>query len=241
MEKDNQVRKKIARVATTYLKNLLTLNSAIITLTKEYTLFDNFMSLHNKYVETIKYEDNLRREGKPTNSIKINGETMSMRDLMVELRLSLIVNKADSIALKVEEIDELLEYVKESIEKYGLGYIPRSLNENFFIRDVLRRLRDDMAKNLSEESMEKYNRVSNFMSYVYFDENIGVQPETSGRIEIGNDGLFKIFNHSGKAICNFTNDGINEIPETVDCDFHELTKILSFMSVDNESKGKNTK
>lgn len=77
MENEIQLRKEIARVTTTYLKNLLTLNSTIITLIKEPTSFDNFMSLYNKYLETIKYEDSLKREGKPTNSIKINGETIS--------------------------------------------------------------------------------------------------------------------------------------------------------------------
>lgn len=241
MENDIQVRKEIARVTTTYLKNLLTLNSTIITLIKEPISFDNFMSLYNKYHETIKYEDSLKREGKPTNSLKINGETISMRDLMVELKCALVVNKADSIVLNDEEIDELIAYLRESIEKYGLGNIPCSLNENFFMRGVLRRLRDDMAENLSEESMEKYNRVSEFMSYVYFDENIGVQPEVSGRIEIGYGSLFKIVNSSGKVICNFTKEGVNEIPETVDNAFCELTKFFKAMATDYEQKRKNTK
>lgn len=241
MENDIQVRKEIARVTTTYLKNLLALNSTIITLTKDPITFDNFMSLYNKYLETIKDEDRLKREGKPTNSIKINGETISMRDLMVELKCALVVDRSDSIALNDDEINELVDYLQESIEKYGLGDIACSLNENFFMRGVLRRLRDDMAENLSEESMEKYNRVSDFMSYIYFDENIGVQPEISGRIELGYGSLFKIISSSGKTICNFTNEGVNEIPETVDYAFCELTKIISIMAADYEEKNKNIK
>lgn len=241
MENDIEVRKEIANFTTTYLRNLLILNRTLITFTKEPITFANFMSLYNKYLETIKYEDRLKHEGKPTNSVKINGETIAMRDLMVDLKCALVVDKADSIALNDDEINELVDYLGESIEKYGLGNIPCSLNENFFMRGVLRRLRDDMAENLSEESMAKYNRVSDFMSYVYFDENMGIQPEISGRIEIGYDSLFKIISSSGKAICNFTNEGVNEIPETVDYAFCELTKIFSIMATHHEEKGKNTK
>lgn len=241
MENDIQLRKEIARVTTTYLKNLLTLNSTIITLIKEPITFDNFMSLYNKYLETIKYEDSLKRKGKPTNSLKVNGETIAMRDLMVELKCALVVDKADSIVLNDDEINELVDYLGESIEKYGLGDISCSLNENFFMRGVLRRLRDDMAENLSEESMAKYNRVSEFMSYVYFDENIGVQPEVSGRIEIGYGSLFKIVNSNGKVICNFTKEGVNEIPETVDNAFFELTRFFKAIATDYEQKRKNTK
>jgi hypothetical protein len=127
---DNQ-KKEIATTAILYLKNRMMINQKLISMGDNQMAFESFMNIYNKYMKVIDYAEEHpdEMEDDDENQISFVEKTFQLKSDFVRLN-------ADSIVMSEEQIDELMLYIKESIEMFGLNSTD-FYNENDFVRKVL--------------------------------------------------------------------------------------------------------
>ena len=197
-------RKEIAKFATQYLKNRMMINQKLISMGESQIDFEKFMTLQDKYLEILDYA-----EEHPTERIEEDGEQISLAEKTMELKRDFVRRNADSIVMTEEEIDELMSYIKESIEKYGLKSTD-FYNETFFIRDALSQLVNNIKETKKEETDERLKRIEMFLSYARANDNVGFCRATEGCIYY-RDSKFYISTHNSKPFCRINEEGINEV------------------------------
>ena len=156
MELNEDLRKELARVTVKYLRSRMLLTQQIIKNKEDKIDFDVFMALYNRFEDTIE----MKKENEES-VLEINGTKIPMKDFLISGKDKLVKIKSDYIILTENQIDEIMEYVKESIEKYGIGENCFYSNETYFLRRVLRTLKE----NISDKEQDKKKRVGDFLSY----------------------------------------------------------------------------
>ncbi len=197
MELNEDLRKEIARVTVKYLRSRMLLTQQIIKNKEDKIDFDVFMALYNRFEDTIE----MKKENEES-VLEINGTKIPMKDFLISGKDKLVKIKSDYIILTENQIDEIMEYVKESIEKYGIGENCFYSNETYFLRRVLRTLKE----NISDKEQDKKKRVGDFLSYFYLNESQGFNRGISGRIQCGGNKIFEIITHDFKTFCTFDKD-----------------------------------
>lgn len=198
---ENQ-RTEIAKFSILYLKNRMMINQKLISMGENKIDFENFMTQYNKYLRIIEYA-----EEHPSEIIDSDND-ISFFEKVNQLKNNFVQHNVDFIVMTESEIDELMSYIKESIEKYGLNSTDY-YNETFFIRGILKQLADKIKETESEESKEKIERLETFRSFVQASENVGFCKTIEGRISYNNK--FYISTHNLKPVCRINEEGINEI------------------------------
>lgn len=207
-------KKEIARFSVAYLKKRMMINQELISKDENKIDFETFMAEYNKFEKWLefaeKYPDKI-------NEIDEFNVPFSFSESVFSLEKEFISANSNSIVLTENEIDELMGYIKESIEKYGVrNYGLRDpeykSNETFFIRKVLDTLVNEMAVIKNELEIEKLKRIEKFRSYFYLNDNTGFCRKIQGRIgyEYPN---FYISTHNYRSVCKINENGINNINE----------------------------
>ena len=227
---ENQ-KKEIAKATISYLKNRMMINQKLISMSDNQIDFEAFMTPYNKYLKIIDYVEEHSDEMEDSDENQI-----SFAEKIVQLKEDFVRDNVDSIVMTEEEIDELMLYIKESIEKYGLNST-YFYNENDFMRKVLSQLVEKMSETKDETTDEKIKRVKNFLTFTQIDENVGFCQTIEGHIFYDNDGKFCISTHNLKRVCEINKEGINEITsnELDDEDFLIADKIYVGYLTDNEN------
>lgn len=209
-------RKEIAKFVVVYLKNRMMIKQKLISMTDNQIDFETFMTSYSKFLDI---KNNLVDDS--------FSETVSMMEYD-------FVRNADCVVMTEEQIDELMGYIKESIENYGL-YSKYFYNETIFVREVLEELVFKMEKTESEIKCEKLKRIEQFLSFTQIDENIGFCEAISATIY--NEDKFCISSYDAKCICTINNEGINEITsnELDDEDLLIADKIYAGYLTNNEN------
>lgn len=199
---ENQ-KKEIATTAILYLKNRMMINQKLISMGDNQMDFESFMSLYNKYLEIKDYV-----EEHPNEMINSDKNQISFVEKIEQLRRDLIRLNADSIVMTEEQIDELMLYIKESIEKYGLNST-HFYNENDFVRKVLSQFVEKLSETKDKATNDKIKRAKKFLTFARINENAGFCQTIEGHISYDNDKFF-ISTHNLKPVCKINREGINE-------------------------------
>ena len=199
---ENQ-KKEIAKAGILYLKNRMMINQKLISMGENQINFETFMTLYNQYLNIIEYA-----EGNPNEMVDSNEDQISFVEKIEDLKSDFVRLNADSIVMTEEQIDELMLYIKESIEKYGLNST-YFYNENDFVGNVLSQLVEKMSETKDEATDEKIKRVKNFLTFTRINENVGFCQTIEGHISFS-DGKFFISTHNSKPVCKINKEGINE-------------------------------
>lgn len=199
---ENQ-KKEIAKTAILYLKNRMMINQKLISMSENQIDFETFMTLYNKYLKIMDYA-----EEHPNEMVDSDENQISFAEKIGELERDFVRLMADSIVMTEEQIDELMLYIKESIEKYGLNSTD-FYNENDFMRKALNQLVEKMNETKDEATNEKIERVKKFLTFTRVNENVGFCQTIEGHISYCN-GEFFISTHNLKPFCKINKKGINE-------------------------------
>ena len=200
---DNQ-KKEIATTAILYLKNRMMINQKLISMGDNQMAFESFMNIYNKYMKVIDYAEEHpdEMEDDDENQISFVEKTFQLKSDFVRLN-------ADSIVMSEEQIDELMLYIKESIEMFGLNSTD-FYNENDFVRKVLSQFVEKLSETKDKAIEDKIKRANNFLTFAYADENVGFCQTLEGHISYDN-GYFFISTHNSKLVCKINKEGINEV------------------------------
>lgn len=230
MNKINRsVMSKIADETIDYLKSRMLLNQDLISKKQNNMDFKTFMALYNKYKYAIKIQRAVSKK-------KLIETTPEGRNIL-KSRKEFIMNYADSIVLTEKDIDELMGYVREFIEEYGIPSL-NSQNETRFLINVLNELKDSFELDSTGNTNQKYERICDFESYFRLTYNQGFCPILSGEICSDSDSIFKIINHEHNIICEFDNNGINVVNKPVNEDIYIASKMYFGSMLVNNPNGK---
>lgn len=177
-----------------FLRKRLELTQELICIRSEGVPYETYTNLCNKYRELIALEDEKRELGEEVSTMEKDGKTISMRRVYVEMLNDIKNTQAEKVIFSKEIIDEILNYVRESISTYGIDS-DYMCNETFFLRGVFRNLFYEM-----DEKAEDYKKVNDLLDYFYSTENAGFNLEISGRIDVRSNGVISIDNHECKRI-----------------------------------------
>lgn len=223
-------RKEIAKYTTLYLKNRMMINQKLIFMDEDKIDFETFMASYYKYAKILYYIDE-----HPEEMTKYDDEQYSFGERIMKLQTDFIRRNANFIVMSEELIDELMGYIRESIEKYGLS--PKSFyNETFFIREVLSQLVNNIDETKDEVTEEKLERIKMFLAFTSATETVGFCQTIEGHISYDND-KFYISTHNLKPFCKINTDGINEVKnnELEDEDILTIDKMYIGTLTDNEN------
>lgn len=201
---ENQ-KKEIAKAAIAYLKNRMMINQKLISMGDNQIDFEVFMTLYNKYLKIIDYV-----EEHPDEMEDSAKDQISFVEKVGQLKRDFVRLNADSIVMTEEQIDELMGYIKESIEKYGLNSTD-FYNENDFVRQALSQLVKKMSETKDESTDGKIERVKDFLTFTKVNQNVGFCQTIEGHISYYSDGKFCISTHNLKSVCRINKEGINEV------------------------------
>lgn len=200
-----KTKKEIAKYATLYLKNRLTIKQALLTKNENKISFENFMNIYNKFQEHLEY-----LEKHPEKNVTLdNDQETTFAEKINRQKYHFISENADFVLLKESQIDEVLDFVKESIESYGLNHRGSYYNETFFIREALDRLLNELIQLGNKNDLEKIQKLKQFKSFFYATETIGFCEKLEGTL-IYEDEEFCISTHESNKVCKINKEGINE-------------------------------
>lgn len=160
------------------------------------------MIQYKKYLKIINYIDEHTEEIIDENQSSVVEKIVSLEEKFVRCNV-------DFIVMTECQIDELMSYIKESIEKYGV-VSTNYYNETFYIRSVLERFVSKIKEDNSKESSAKLEKVETFLAFVRASENVGFCELLEGHISY-TDNKFYISTHNSKLVCKINEDGINEV------------------------------
>lgn len=195
---ENQ-KKEIAKFSVLYLKNRMMIKQKLISSDEGQIKFESFMAIYNKYLKIIDYV-----EEHPSEIIDSNDEQISFGEKVNRIKNNFVRTNAAFIVMTEEEIDEMMNYIKESIELYGLQS-KDFYNETFFVREVLSQFVNKMA-----EDDKKKERVETFLVFSRVSEHVGFCEALEGKISYDNN-KFYISNYNFTPVCRINLDGINEV------------------------------
>lgn len=196
-------KKEIAKTAILYLKNRMMINQKLISMGENQIDFETFMILYNKYLKIMDYA-----EEHPNEMVDSDEDQISFSGKIGQLKREFVRLNADSIVMTEEQIDELMLYIKKSIEKYGLNSTD-FYNENDFMRKALSQLVEKMNVTKDEATNEKIERVKKFLTFTRVNENVGFCQTIEGHISYRDEEFF-ISTHNLKPFCKINKKGINE-------------------------------
>lgn len=203
-----EAKKEIAKYAILYLKNRLMINQKIISNNENKISFEEFMNVFSKFQEKIEYLEEHPEE----NIIIDNTNEVTFGEKINRQKAKFVTENARFISLTESQIDELLGFVKESIETYGLNHNGSYYNETFFIREVLDTLLKKLNQSNEPNFLEKKEKIKQYKSYFYATKTMGFCEEIEGHISYEDEEFF-ISTHNFNKVCKINKNGINENPK----------------------------
>lgn len=213
--KNNQItkdtREQIAMYVVQFLRKRFVINQDLIADRPEKIDFDVFMNLYDRYGEAIEVEE--QKEENRTLKNEEGEELLSFANALRMCQEILVNSRSASIVLSHEQIEEILEFVRESILTCGLGTTAMCVPERDFLHLTLKRLSDKLE--IESKDSEKYDKVARYARYANLSENVAFSNKISGRISVGYGSIISIVNHENRPVCNFSVGGANIVPVSV--------------------------
>lgn len=177
LSKDKNTYEKIAQNVTFYLKNRMILNQGLI----------------NSNDITISYND------------YINGLNNVLNTKDSALIYRYFTRYKNNIILTEEQIDELMAYIKLSIEKHHFGFQKNNMTESEFIVNLLNILITD-----NQLDIQNRTKLDNWIKFfaTFLSENCGFANEISSSINIERKCAFSIINHDCITVYAVNEDGL---------------------------------
>lgn len=200
MKVNEKIRPIIGLEASKYLKNRLELKRRIVAGNDAKIEFGNFMALYTKYEEN-------------ETTVTIDGnKKISVEEVAKMLKKVLVEHRSNQVFLSDADIEELLGYVRESIEKCGLEEDDVEYSENGFIRLTLDALEDHFREQQDVNS-EKMARVQSFNRFFHLGDTVGFDNRLGGVIKCESEkenfdgGKFFIRTQDYERVCRIDRDG----------------------------------
>lgn len=157
----------VAQKATYYLRQELLLHQMSLKEndTQNCITFDEFI-------------ENFIRDKNKANSMPEGPERNESFKKLMQYKQYIETPQGDRILLSEQNLDELMSLVTESIETLGgVGGNTGSASPIFFMRGRLMDLEDKISKEPdSPEKLEKLEKINRYMTYLYLDTRIGLEP-----------------------------------------------------------------
>lgn len=236
MAKNNQItrvtRKQIANFVVAFMRVRMKINQELIAVHPNRVDFGIFMDLYDKYTEAIESEE--AQEEKKILKNEDGEELLSYCEVLRLSRNLLVNSRSGSIVLSDEQIDEMMEFVRESIITCGLGTTAMTVNERDFLRITLARLKEKLESENKES--EKYEKLARYVEYTNVSEKVAFCDTISGLISVGYGCVLSISNHENRPVCNFNMEGKNILNgNALDYEKIYLLKDLYFGSIKDEN------
>ncbi|MDE6141314.1 MAG: hypothetical protein K2G03_01795, partial [Bacilli bacterium] len=218
-EIDNKRNILIADKVCEILKSKLLLNRTILEFSKseEYLNFEEFCNRLNsliKKLETLE-KDNPNRQ-------------------YVEYEYNNFVKcYAKKVILNDQEIDKLLEYVRNSIVKFGICQNQKEYSSSELVKFSLNLLKENINQNNSEENKE----LISWINFITTSPESGFLKKNDVQYEIKDDGQeYFIIKEEGEKIFAISMDGDVSIDEELDYQNSLLDKDLYIGCIDYEGE-----
>lgn len=175
MELSEKSKKAIAKVATQYLKQAMTMHQ------------EELANVHpSRKLSIQEYQNRIKKIEAKFYEIPEEGDDAELRKLYDRLYDEIDYFRdtyAYCITFQPEEIDELMSYIQESIEQFGFGEVGEFgavMNGNCFIRNSLTTLDREMAqRQLDNEQEKKYKRPDKWFEIIGETDTIGFSTDAN--------------------------------------------------------------
>lgn len=228
-----KMRSEIADIVTAFMKKRMLVNQVVISEKEKQYEFEVFMELYEACSRTIEKMRKMEKEG------VVRPEDSALGSIPVidffEMYSAVLVNDCtDAIVLREEQIDEMMDFVRESIVTCGLGTISMTVSVREFLRVTLQRLADKLGK--EDVRTEKYLKLARYALYAGLPDSVAFCDSFGGTVSVGHGNIFSILNHESRYICKFEADGTNTINADIESERVYFGKDLFIGSIMPDNK-----
>lgn len=201
------MRNEIADIVTAFMKKRMLVNQVVIS-EKKHIEFEVFMVLYEGCMQNI---EEMRKKG--DEGVVLPEETVlgsiPLIDFLDMYSAFWVNCFSDAIVLREEQIDEMMDFVRESIITCGLGTTSMTVSVREFLRETLQRLMNKLEK--EDVHTEKYIKLRQYALYAGLSDSVAFCDSFGGTVSVGHGNIFSILNHESKYICKFEADGTSTI------------------------------
>ncbi len=228
-----KMRNEIADIVTAFMKKRMLVNQVVISEKAKHYEFEVLMELYEANAWNIEKMRKMEDEGVALPEETVFG-SVSVRDFIEVYSAFLANDCSDAIVLREEQIDEMMDFVRESIMTCGLGTISMTVSVREFLRVTLQRLADKLGK--EDVRTEKYLKLARYALYAGLSDSVAFCDSFGGMVSVGHGNIFSILNHESRYICKFEADGTNTINADIESERVYFGKDLFIGSIMPDNK-----